>query len=358
MFRTVKYALIGCGRVSPNHIAAALENGLEIAAVSDLLPEKMEKLGQRFGLTAIRTYTDHRELLREVKPELCAVTTESGSHARIALDCIHAGAHVIIEKPIALSLADADQIIQEAKFSERLVCVCHQNRFNRSIQRIHKALEDGRFGKLLQGSVHVLWNRGEAYYREAAWRGTWAKDGGCLMNQGIHSIDLLRWMLGDPVEVTAFTDNLMHPYIEAEDYGAAIVRFRNGAYGMIEGTVNVFPANMEETLYLLGEKGTVKAGGKSQNRIETWRFADGTDDPEEVIAACAEDPPSVYGFGHKPLYADMISAIRSGRQPYVDGQAGRDALEMVLAIYRSAREHRCIEFPLIDGSTLEGTARR
>jgi predicted dehydrogenase len=260
---------------------------------------------------------------------------------------------VIIEKPIALSVADADEIIRESRRTGVKVCVSHQNRFNRSVQYIRKALEEGRFGKMLHGSVHVLWNRSQEYYNEAPWRGTYAHDGGCLMNQGIHSIDLLLWMLGDPVEVTAYTDNLMHPYMEAEDFGAAMVKFSSGAYGLIEVTVNTFPANLEETLYLFGETGSIKAGGKSENRIEVWNFADGHDDPEEVIKACYEDPPNVYGFGHTPLYADMIDAIEDDRKPFVDAEEGSKALELVLAIYRSAKEHMPVKLPLTDASAGE-----
>ena len=177
-------------------------------------------------------------------------------------------------------------------------------------------------------------------------------DGGCLMNQCIHDIDLLLWMMGDASEVTAHTDNLAHPYIEAEDLGLALVRFASGAYGIIEGTVNVFGKNMEETLCLFGEKGAVKAGGKSVNRIEEWRFADCGDNPAEVMAAFSENVPNEYGTGHAPLYADMIDAVRTGRRPYVDGEAGRKALELVLAIYLSAKEHRPVTLPLADGSTL------
>ena len=178
------------------------------------------------------------------------------------------------------------------------------------------------------------------------------------MNQCIHNIDLLRWMMGDAVtEVTAYTDRLSHPYIEAEDLGLALVKFANGAYGLIEGTTNVYPCNLEETLYLFGEKGTVKAGGKSVNVIEEWRFADHLDDPEEIKRRFGENPPNVYGFGHTPLYADMITAMRTGRSPLVDGAAGRRALELVLAIYRSAALGRPVRLPLADCSSADFTGR-
>ena len=178
------------------------------------------------------------------------------------------------------------------------------------------------------------------------------------MNQCIHNIDLLRWMMGDEVEeVTAYTDQLFHDYLETEDLGMAMVKFKNGAYGLIEGTTNVFQKNLEETLYLFGEKGLVRAAGASDNIIDEWRFEDGLDDPEEVKKHFSENPPNVYGFGHTPLYADVIDAIKTGRKPLVDAEAGKRALELVLAIYKSAAEHRPVKLPLGDCSTLDFTGR-
>ena len=355
----MNYALIGCGRISFNHVAAALENKLNIVALCDTVPSHMEEKAEKFQLPAsVKKYTDYREMLKNEKLDLVAIATESGKHAAIALDCIAAGVNVIIEKPIALSLKDADRIIALSKEKGVCVCACHQNRFNKSVQKIREAMEQGRFGRLFHGTAHIRWNRGPSYYEQAPWRGTWEQDGGALMNQCIHNIDLLRWMMGDEVdEVMAYTDNLGHPYIEAEDLGIAVVRFHNGAYGIIEGTTNVFPKNLEETLYLFGEKGTVKAGGKSVNVIEEWLFGDGLDDAEEVKARFHENPPNVYGFGHTPLYADVMNAIQTGRKPYVDAEAGRRALELVLAIYLSAAEHRPVKLPLADCSTLDFAGR-
>ena len=354
----MKYALIGCGRISPNHIEAAKNNDLEFVAICDLDPEAMREKSERFGLAAVRRYTDHRELLAKEKPELVAIATESGKHAAIALDCIAAGCNVIIEKPIALSIADADAIVRAGKEAGVVVCANHQNRFNKSVRYMREALEAGRFGRLSHGAAHVRWNRGKAYYDQAAWRGTWAQDGGCLMNQCIHNIDLLRWFMGDEVEeVMAYTDQLAHPYLEAEDLGLALVKFANGAYGLIEGTTNVYPKNLEETLYIFGDKGTAKAAGTSDNIIEEWRFADGLDDPEVVKQRFSENPPNIYGFGHTPLYADVIEAIVTGRPPLVDAEAGKRALELVLAIYKSAAEHRPVKLPLEDCSTMDFVGR-
>ncbi|MBR6984299.1 MAG: Gfo/Idh/MocA family oxidoreductase [Ruminococcus sp.] len=354
----MKYALIGCGRISPNHIEAAKNNGLEFVAMCDIVPEAMWEKADKFGLVSVPKYRDYHEMLEKHQPELVAIATESGKHAAIAIDCINAGCNVIIEKPIALSLADADKIIKTAKEKGVLVCANHQNRFNKSVQYIRKALEAGRFGKLSHGAAHIRWNRGKQYYDQAKWRGTWAQDGGALMNQCIHNIDLLRWMMGDEVdEVMAYTDQLQHDYLEAEDLGLAIVKFKNGSYGLIEGTTNIYPKNLEETLYIFGEKGTVKAGGTSDNIIEEWRFGDGLDDADEVKATYGENPPNVYGFGHTPLYADVIDAIQNHRKPYVDGEAGKRALELVLAIYKSAAEHRPVKLPLDDCSTMDFVGR-
>lgn len=355
----MRYALIGCGRISPNHIAAALHNNLEIVAMCDLAEANMAEKIAKFDLDkTIPKYTDYKEMLQKEKPELVAICTESGKHAQIALDCIASGSNIIIEKPIALSLEDADKIIEAADKSGVKVCACHQNRFNKSIVKIREAIEKQRFGKMFYGTAHIRWNRGYEYYSRAKWRGTWEQDGGALMNQCIHNIDLLRWMMGDEIEeVVGMTDKLNHDYIDAEDLGIALIRFKNGAYGIIEGTTDIYPRNLEETLYLFGEKGTVKAGGHSVNIIEEWNFADLLDNPEEVKAKFHENPPNVYGFGHTPLYADVIDAIKNNRQPKVDAYAGKRALELVLAIYKSAYEGKIVKFPLESCSTLDFKGR-
>lgn len=355
----MKYALIGCGRISPNHLAAAKANGLDIVAICDIDPANMEDKRVKFELSeTTRDYVDYREMLRQERPELVAIATESGKHAEIALDCMEAGCHLIIEKPIALSLADADAIIQKAEKKGVKVCACHQNRFNKSIQKIREAVEKKRFGKMLYGTAHIRWNRGYEYYSRAKWRGTWEQDGGALMNQCIHNIDLLRWMMGDEIEeVCGMTDRLNHPYIEAEDLGIALIKFKNGAYGIVEGTTDIFPHNLEETLYLFGQKGTVKAGGHSVNIIEEWNFADCLDEPEEVKAKFHENPPNIYGYGHIPLYKDVIEAIENDRAPKVDAKAGKRALELVLAIYKSAAEGTRVKLPLDECSTLDFKGR-
>lgn len=352
----MRYALIGCGRISPNHIAAALNNKLEMVALCDIDQKNIHDKMIKFKLPkTVSCYTDYKEMLKKEKPELVAIATESGKHAEIAIDCLTLGhANVIIEKPIALSLEDADKIIEVAKKENLKVCACHQNRFNKSIQKIREAVEMERFGKMLYGTAHIRWARDYEYYSRAKWRGTWEQDGGALMNQCIHNIDLLRWMMGDEIDcVVGMTDRLKHDYIEAEDLGIALIKFKNGAYGIVEGTTNIYPKNLEETLYLFGEKGTVKAGGTSVNVIEEWCFSDMLDDPDEVKQQFHENPPNVYGYGHTPLYTDVIDAIQNDRKPYVDAEAGKRALELVLAIYKSAATGERIKLPMNVCSTSE-----
>ncbi len=352
----MRYALIGCGRISTNHIKAAVQNNLEITAVCDVMPEHMENVLKKHGLhenPLIRRYTDYRQMIQEIRPELASIATESGLHAEIALYCIENGIHVIIEKPMAMSLRDADKIIQMSEEKCIKVSACHQNRFNVAVQQLRKALEGGRFGRLSHGSIHVRWNRNRDYYTQAPWRGTWAQDGGALMNQCIHGIDLLRWTFGNEIdEVYGQTRQQFHHYLEAEDVGMAVVKFKNGAIATIEGTTNVFPQNLEETLYVFGERGTVKIGGKSTNNIDVWNFADETD-LDLKNKGLQEATSNVYGNGHISLFADMIDAIKNDRQPYVDAYAGRSALELVLAIYKSQKEGRVVKLPLKDFSSVD-----
>ncbi len=355
----MKYALIGCGRISPNHFAAAQNNNLEIVGICDIVNDNMDDKALKFKLPdTVKKYIDYQEMLEKEKPELVAICTESGKHASIALDCIEAGCNCIIEKPIALSIKDADAIINASIKHHVKVCACHQNRFNKSVQIIREAIDMNRFGKLFYGTAHIRWCRDHEYYDRASWRGTWEQDGGALMNQCIHNIDLLRWMMGGEIEeVVGMTDRLNHKYIEAEDFGIALVHFKNGSYGVIEGTTDVYPKNLEETLYIFGEKGTIKAGGQSVNVIEEWRFSDLLDDPEAVKARFHENPPNVYGYGHTPLYADMIHAIEQDRQPYVTAMEGKKALELVLAIYKSAAEGHAVKLPLAECATTDFIGR-
>lgn len=347
----MKYALIGCGRIATNHVKAVLNNKLDFIAACDIELENINSLLSKHNIdnNNIKQYTDYKEMIKNHPDlELIAIATSSGVHAEIALYCIDNGINVIIEKPMAMNINDAEEIIRRSEEKGVKVCACHQNRFNIAVQKTIKAIEANRFGKFSHGSIHVRWNRNKDYYTQASWRGTWAEDGGCLMNQCIHGVDLLRWMMGNEVDtVYGVTRQQQHHYLEAEDVGMAVVTFKNGAVATIEGTTNVYPQNLEETLYLFGENGTVKLGGKSTNNIDVWDFKDETEADKEN-KGLVEQTSNVYGNGHTSLYADMIDAIQTDRTPYVDAVAGRNALEMILAIYKSMKTGVPVKLPLTD----------
>jgi len=362
MQEVLRLALIGCGRISSKHIEAVLGNKdrVRLVACCDPIQDRAQGRAQEYGAglssgSDVRVYADYHEMLAKEKPDICAIATESGYHPRIAIDCLEAGSHVICEKPMALSTRDADAMIDAARRNNRKLAVCFQNRFNAPVQRAREAREAGRFGKMLHGMVQVRWNRNADYYAQASWRGTWALDGGTLMNQCTHGIDLLQWMMGeDAVRVQAATRRFLRP-IEAEDFGAAIVEFASGAVGVIEGSADVFPKNLNETLSLFGEKGAVVIGGLAVNKIETWRFADAQtvgDTEEKVLDPTAKDPPTVYGFGHTALYADFLDALEQDREPLVNGEAGKKALEIILAIYKSQKTGQPVMLP-VEFSTSE-----
>jgi len=360
----LRFGIIGCGRVSPKHVEALANNfsKAELVALCDLEEEKAHELKHRykdqletkgFDIPEITTYTDYLQMLSRHDIDVVSIATYSGTHARIALDAMQAGKHVIVEKPMALSTVDAQQMIDVAKQTGKKLTVCHQNRFNPPVRKLREALEQGRFGKLVHGVAVIRWNRNEEYYKQAAWRGTWEQDGGVLMNQGIHDIDLLQWMMGPIERLYAEADTFLRP-IEAEDMGAAVLRFKNGAIGIIEGSACIYPKNLEETLSIFGERGTVRIGGVALNRILDWKFADGLDDEEQVKQLVNyEDPESVYGYGHTPLYSDFIDAVLENKGPYIHPEDGKKAVEVVLGIYKSRKLGAPVEFPIGDFSTLD-----
>jgi len=352
----MRYALIGCGRIAVNHLHAAINNNLEVTSVCDIVPENIETLLNKCQIqnaNNIKKYSDYKKMLTENKLDLAAIATDSGCHAEIALYCIDKGINIIIEKPIAMSIKDADEIIKRSEQNGVIVSACHQNRYNIAVQKVKEALKKGRFGKISHGTAHVRWNRGVEYYKQAGWRGSWASDGGALMNQCLHAIDLIYWIMNDEIdEVYGVTRRQFHDYIEAEDLGVAIIKFKNGTIATIEGTTNVYPQNLEETLYLFGEHGTVKLGGKSVNTIEIWDFAD-ADEKDTTLRGYRESTVNVYGNGHTGLYTDMINAIKTNSKPMVDAYEGKAALELVLAIYKSQKEGKAIKFPLNNFASID-----
>lgn len=353
----MKYTLIGCGMISVNHITAALQAGLEITALCDLVEENRTKalsLIPQEQQNGIRLYADYREMLQEIHPELVAIALGSGLKRQLACDCMNAGANVIVEKPIALSLEEADEMIACAEKNGVKLCINHQLRFCPSVRAIRRLYEDGAFGKMLHATAQIRRNRNKAYFDAGKWRGTWKNDGGALMNQCIHYTDLLEWICGDVDEVFAYTDRMIHPYTEAEDLGLALIRFKNGAYASIEGTINVYPRNLSDSMAFFGENGTVSVSGKYLDQVERWQFSDGT---ENLQGSLQKYNIENMGEGHIPVYKDMVAAISENRQPVCSGTEGRRALELVLAIYESAADGQPVKLPLTRGATTDYIGR-
>lgn len=346
-------ALVGCSRISRKHMEGFGKNAerLDFIAACDPRIERAEANAGEFAKISpnakVATFQDYRTMLAQLKPDIVSIATESGFHSAIAIDCLKAGSHVICEKPMALSTRDANEMIGEARKANRRLSICFQNRFNPAVRRARAALEAGRFGRMLHGMVQVRWNRSQAYYAEAPWRGTWKLDGGTLMNQCTHGIDLLQWMLGeDAVRVQASTRRFLRP-IEAEDFGAAIVEFASGAVGIIEGSVDIYPVNLNETLSLFGDRGSVVIGGMAIDKIETWRFEDAekVGDVEARVLSSAREEAEAAPSGYAALFHDFLDALDEGRAPLISGEKGMKALEIILAIYESQKRGRAVELP-------------
>lgn len=354
----MRYALIGCGMISPNHIRAALANDLEIVALCDLVEDNRNKaleLIPEEQRAAVTLYDNHLEMLEKEHPDLTAIALGSGLKRKLSVDCMKAGSNVIVEKPIALSLEDADAMIKTAEECGVKLIANHQLRFGETVRALKAESETGKFGKLLHGTVQVRRNRNKAYFDAGKWRGTWANDGGTLMNQCIHYTDLLQWVIGSDVdEVFAYTDRLTHPYIEAEDLGLAVLKFKNGAYATIEGSVNTFPKNLSDSMAVFGENGTVTLRGKTLDDVETWDFAEGPQSRDEAI--------KVFniinlGEGHAPLYRYAVGVINGAPDDLCPAADSRKALELILAIYESAAEGTAVKLPLKEGSTTDYEGR-
>lgn len=332
----MRFAIIGCGRISKSHVDALMDNieNCMMVAVCDIVEQKaIEKKKQYEDKIncIVSTYTNYNKMLSEENIDCVSICTESGYHAKIAIDCLNAGKHVLIEKPMAMTIEDADSIINLAREKRLKVGVCHQNRFNPPIQKLRRAIEDGRFGKIINITARILWTRDQNYYDQASWRGTKELDGGTLMNQCIHNIDLLQWMAGSEVERVHCERDTFLRNIEMEDFGAILIRFKNGTIGLVEGSACVYPKNLEETLSVFGENGTVVIGGLAVNKIQTWQFTDKRDYDNEDTTT---EIDSVYGKGHTPLYKDFIEAVHKNTDPYISGEDGKKALEIIINAYK------------------------
>lgn len=337
----LKVALIGCGRIAKRHSQLLGENqiaGAELVGVCDIVPERAKKIADEYKVPAFENF---HVMMKSVEPDFTVVLTESGNHARHVIELAPYGAHIMVEKPMALRLSDADAMIEACDAAGIKLFVIKQNRFNVPVMKLREALEAGRFGKLIMGTVRVRWCRPQAYYDQAPWRGTWAMDGGVLTNQASHHIDLLEWMLGDVVRVSAMTSTALAD-IEAEDTGVAILEFKNGALGIIEATTATRPKDLEGSISILGERGSVEIGGFAVNEMKTWNFVDPEPDDGKVLTEYSVNPPNVYGFGHQAYYEHVVRAINEGGPNLVDGLEGRRSLELINAIYESAETGKAV----------------
>lgn len=338
-----KIALVGCGRISRNHLAAiAAVDGLKLTAVCDSVAERAREAGGEAGVPWFDTY---EAMLREVECDAVTIATPSGLHPRHGVIAARAGKHVITEKPMAISLEGADELVRACDDAGVHLFVVKQNRLNPPVQLLKRAIDKNRFGRVFLANATIRWARPQEYYDQAPWRGTWEFDGGAFMNQASHYVDLIQWLVGPVESVIAKTATLARR-IETEDTGVAVLKFRNGALGTIEVTMLTYPKNMEGSITILGEKGTVKIGGTAVNQIEHWNFAE-YDDDDKLVEGVNTNPPNVYGFGHEAYYRNVLSVLRGDAQPDTDGRAGRKSLELILGIYESAKSGRDVALPLI-----------
>lgn len=335
----LKFALVGCGRIAKRHselLGLKQIEGAELAAVCDIDLPKAQKIGEQFSVPC---FADMHEMMQSVDVDVVVVLTESGNHAKHVVQLAKYRKHIVVEKPMALTLDDADAMIQACDAAGVKLFVVKQNRFNVPVVKLREALEQGRFGKIALGTVRVRWCRPQSYYDQAPWRGTWAMDGGVLANQASHHIDMLEWMLGDVDSVFAKSATAL-ANIEAEDTAVVVLKFRSGALGIIEATTAVRPTDLEGSISILGEGGSVEIAGFAVNKMKVWSFVDTEVGDDEVMEKYSVNPPNVYGFGHQAYYEHVVDAIRGGKQHLVDGLQGRRSLELINAIYESVESGR------------------
>ena len=338
----VRVALLGCGRISRNHLEAlAKVEGLRLVAVADVDRARADAVGAEWGVPAFGSL---EEMLSTVPSDLVTICTPSGLHPQHGIAAARQGRHVLTEKPMAISLEAADQLVQACDAAGVQLFVVKQNRLNPPVQLLKRAVDKGRFGRLYMANVTVRWTRPQEYYDAEPWRGTWEFDGGAIMNQASHYVDLMQWLVG-PVESVMAKTATQARRIEAEDSGVAVIKFRSGTLGVLEVSVLTYPRNLEGSITLLGEKGSVKIGGTAVNRVDHWSFAD-YDDDDKLVEAANTTPPNVYGFGHEGYYRNVLAVLRGEAKAETDGRAGRKSLELILGIYESAKTGREVPIPL------------
>jgi UDP-N-acetyl-2-amino-2-deoxyglucuronate dehydrogenase len=339
---TFKIALVGCGRISKNHFEAIDKiDGLDLVAVSDTDAERAKVAGSQWNVPHFASYD---KMLAESKADVVTIATPSGLHAEQGIAAAKAGKHVVMEKPMAITLTGADALVQACDKAGVQLFVVKQNRLNPPVQLLKRAVDRNRFGRIYMANCTVHWARPQEYYDQAPWRGTWEFDGGAFMNQASHYVDLVQWLMGPVESVMAKTATLARR-IETEDSGIAILKFRSGALGTIEVTMLAYPRNLEGSITILGEKGSAKVGGTAVNKVEHWEFAD-YDDDDKLVAGTNTNPPNVYGLGHQGYYRNVLAVLRGEAKPDTDGRAGRKSLELILGIYESAKTGREVPLPL------------
>jgi UDP-N-acetyl-2-amino-2-deoxyglucuronate dehydrogenase len=312
-----------------------------VSAVCDAVEERAREAGEKLG---VPWFTSYDAMLRDAPCEIVTVATPSGLHPSHGVFAAKAGKHVVCEKPMAITLASADELVHACDSSNVKLFVVKQNRLNPAVQLLKRAMDKGRFGKVYLANTTVRWARPQSYYDQASWRGTWEFDGGAFMNQASHYVDLMQW-LGGPVESVIAKTATLARKIEAEDTGVAVLRFRSGALGTIEVTMLTYPKNLEGSITILGEKGTAKIGGTAVNKVEKWEFAD-SDPDDALVESSSTNPSSVYGFGHEGYYRNVLAVLRGDAKADTDGRGGRKSLELILGIYESARTGREVPLPL------------
>lgn len=335
----LRVAIVGCGRISKRHAELLGKNnitGAKLAAVCDIKEDRATSLGKEYS---VPSYQDMHEMMKSEKPDIVSVLTESGLHAKHVIALSQYGADIIVEKPMALTLQDADEMIEACEKGGVRLFVVKQNRFNVPVLALRRALEADRFGRLILGTVRVRWCRPQAYYDQDEWRGTWEYDGGVLTNQASHHIDLLEWIMGSVESVFAKSTRAMAD-IEAEDTAVVTLKFSNGALGLIEATTATRPKDLEGSISILGQKGTVEIGGFAVNKMLHWQFTDALPEDEDIAEKNSVNPPDVYGFGHASYYDHVVDCIVNNKQALVDGAEGRRSLELINAIYSSIETNK------------------
>jgi len=341
--RKVRFAIIGCGRIAQNHFESINKHSgrAELVAVCDTDPGALSHAVEKNGTRGFATLP---ELLTSVESDCVVLTTPSGLHHRQATDAARAGFNVMTEKPMATRWHDGQAMVRACDKAGVHLFVVKQNRRNPTLQLLKRAVEQGRFGRIYMVNVNVFWTRPQAYYDSAAWRGTWEFDGGAVRPQASHDLDVLDWICGPVESVMAYTGTLARN-IEVEDTGVAALKWRNGAMGSINVTMLTYPKNLEGSITILGEKGSACIGGVAVNEIKNWQF-DAADPMDEQIAAASYETTSVYGHGHPMYYDNVINTLRGEAQPETDGREGLKSLELLIAMYMSARDGKRVNLPL------------